>query len=201
MGRPASFNRGEVIQVAADLFWRQGYYSTSISDLVDLTSLNPGSLYNAFNNKQGLLLEAIQYYGEGSFQRAYRCFHQPNDIHQASKQFFYALIDVMQADKDCKGCLLVNTWLEVAHHDETVKLLLTRIFDRVEAQFCAGFNYAKKRGQLAESVDPAALAKFMMVSIWGLRVMSRVSSKEGHIQQVVEQLLIGLESMVAAGHA
>gem|GEM_PF-6541544 len=34
-GRPAQFDRQEALEKAMDLFWRNGYEATSLSDLLD----------------------------------------------------------------------------------------------------------------------------------------------------------------------
>ena len=69
MARPAEFNRDDVIEKAMNVFWRTGYASTSISDLVSATSLKPGSLYGAFKSKRDLFIEVVDTYAERSIQR------------------------------------------------------------------------------------------------------------------------------------
>jgi TetR/AcrR family transcriptional repressor of nem operon len=46
------FNREDVLNRAMDVFWRWGYESTSIEDLVEATGIDRGSLYNTFGNKE-----------------------------------------------------------------------------------------------------------------------------------------------------
>ncbi len=62
MARPAEFERETVLREAMDVFWRKGYNTTSIKDLVDATNIQPGSLYWAFGNKQKLFLAAVDCY-------------------------------------------------------------------------------------------------------------------------------------------
>ena len=56
------FDPDEVVDRAMEVFWTRGYESTSIDDLVEATGINRGSLYNAFGDKQGLFLAAIDRY-------------------------------------------------------------------------------------------------------------------------------------------
>ena len=46
-------------------FWEHGYAATSITQLVDATHLQPGSLYAAFDSKQGLFLAVLDHYAAG----------------------------------------------------------------------------------------------------------------------------------------
>lgn len=54
MARPQAFDQQQVLQNAMELFWRQGYASTSVRDLTEATRLQPGSLYGAFKSKRQL---------------------------------------------------------------------------------------------------------------------------------------------------
>ena len=48
-----------------ELFWRQGYESTSISDLTSAMGITAPSLYAAFGDKERLYLEAVERYKSG----------------------------------------------------------------------------------------------------------------------------------------
>ena len=54
MGRPALYERDDVLEKAMHAFWDNGYNSTSMAQLVEATSLQPGSLYAAFKSKEEL---------------------------------------------------------------------------------------------------------------------------------------------------
>lgn len=54
MARPRTFDEGEVLSKARQLFATQGYNGTSIDDLVRETGLLRGSLYKAFGSKRNL---------------------------------------------------------------------------------------------------------------------------------------------------
>ncbi len=56
-GRPREFDIDEVANSAAQVFWEQGYHATSIENLCNATGLLRGSLYGAFGDKHGLLVD------------------------------------------------------------------------------------------------------------------------------------------------
>ena len=62
MARPAQYDRDKILDKAMQTFWEHGYHATSISDLVEATRLQPGSLYAAFESKRGLFLAALDHY-------------------------------------------------------------------------------------------------------------------------------------------
>src|ERR1700721_1534336 len=61
-GRPRAFDRDAALHRAIELFWRQGYESTSISDLTSARGITAPSLYAAFGDKERLYLEAVELY-------------------------------------------------------------------------------------------------------------------------------------------
>src|SRR4030095_4091212 len=61
-GGPRSFDRGRALERAMQLFWRQGYEATSVSDLTHALGINPPRLYPAFGDKEQFDLAALDLY-------------------------------------------------------------------------------------------------------------------------------------------
>ncbi|WP_124054278.1 TetR/AcrR family transcriptional regulator [Arcanobacterium ihumii] len=59
MGRNRSFNLTEVLHSSAALFRSKGYEASSIDDVVKVTGVHRGSLYNTFGSKYGLFLKVL----------------------------------------------------------------------------------------------------------------------------------------------
>ena len=57
MGRNKEFEEEAVLQKAMELFWKQGYEKTSMSDLVEHMGIHRKSLYDTFGDKHSLYLE------------------------------------------------------------------------------------------------------------------------------------------------
>ena len=69
MARPIEYDRDKVLDKAMQTFWEQGYCATSMSTLVETTDLKPGSLYAAFESKEGLFLATLDRYGARSAEK------------------------------------------------------------------------------------------------------------------------------------
>lgn len=83
-GRPREFDREQALLKARNLFWRQGYEGTSMSDLVAELGIASARIYKAFGSKEQLFREAIASYetAEGGF--ADRAFAQESGIRRRS---------------------------------------------------------------------------------------------------------------------
>ena len=62
MARPREFDRNEALKRATGVFWAKGYAPTSTDDLLTAMGIGRQSLYNAFQDKRALYLEALERY-------------------------------------------------------------------------------------------------------------------------------------------
>ena len=193
MARTIEFNREEVLENAMQLFWQKGYSQTSIPNLVSATKLNPGSIYAAFDSKEGLFLESMEFYGNRSLTALKDSINHAESPTKGIADFFRTLINKTQ-DRDDMGCLVVNTLLEMSSHNETIQLHANKHLNAVEAELCKALEKAKILDELAPDVDPKTLAKYLMVNIWGLRVLAKTGTMNEQTQshykdEVLDQIL------------
>jgi TetR/AcrR family transcriptional repressor of nem operon len=193
MARPAEFDRNDVLNKAMDVFGRTGYNATSITDLVHATNLKPGSLYGAFDSKRGLFLEVIDNYANRSLTRISECMEQSDSAIDAITYFFSRICNELECDKVGKGCLMVNTLLELATEDEDICVKITEYLNRIEHHFYLSLENARLQGELKPDTDSDGLAKMLMTGIWGLRVMSTTRPDPIIYSGIISHLLASLE--------
>lgn len=193
MARPASFDREEVLGRATATFWDHGYCGTSISQLVEATQLQPGSLYAAFDSKQGLFLAALDHYAKQSLGRLRGVLAEAADPLAGIRSVFEQLASDGASGKGTRGCLLVNTVLELGRHNPEVQARVKAHLDEIEGVFQAALEEAQRQGLLAPAKSPQSLARFLMTTIWGLRVLSGTGTDLHSAQQVVHQALSVLD--------
>lgn len=193
MARPAEFKREEVLEKAMRAFWDQGYGATSLADLVEVTDLHPGSLYAAFDSKEGLFLAALDHYGQSSAERIEWALAEADSPLKGIRAHFRQLAEDVTNPGAKRSCLLVNTVLELARQNSTVQERVTRHLDTLEALFRRALEAARANGELAPDKDPVALAAFLMCNIWGLRVLGGTAPTPERTKAVVEQLLALLD--------
>lgn len=188
MARPVSFDREEVLGRATRAFWERGYCATSVSDLVEATQLQPGSLYAAFESKQGLFLAVLDHYAQQTVGRLRQRLAEANDPLQGIEAFFNGLV-AERADRRRRGCLLVNTVLEMGRNNTEVQGRVARHFGEIETALRTALERARDDGVLADGRSPAVLAKFLMTTIWGLRVLGSTGASARDAGQVVTEAL------------
>lgn len=193
MARPAQFKREEVLEKAMRAFWDHGYGATSLTDLVEVTDLNPGSLYAAFESKESLFLAALDHYGERSVARVERTLAEAESPLAGIRDYLLQLGEDAASPRAKRSCLLVNTVLEQARQNKTVQKRVNRHLDTIEALFRRALETAQANGELSPDKDPGALATFLMCNIWGLRVLGGTAPTPERVRAVVSQLLALLD--------
>jgi len=189
MARPAEYDRDEVLGRAMQAFWDNGYCATSVSQLVEATRLKPGSLYAAFDSKEGLFLAALDHYAQQSIERLDQALGDSRTPLQGVEGFLRGLIAAQYATVPPRGCLLVNTALELGRRNAEIRERIAAHLAGIESRLRQALERAERQGSLAADASPAALAKLLMTTIWGLRVMAGTGADEAQATQVVDQVV------------
>ena len=189
MARPIEFDRDDVLRKAIGIFWQKGYSATSIKNLVEATGLQPGSLYSAFGDKRGLFLAAIDGYFEDMKRMIFTMLHTDQTAIVRIETFFNRLISDSVADEHRKGCLLVNTLLEIPVQDREINSRLQAMFGEVENEFKGVLKEHIQSGEFDSKQSPEDLARFLVAGIYGLRVFSKTQPDISALKAIVDNLL------------
>jgi TetR/AcrR family transcriptional repressor of nem operon len=189
MARPREFDPDTVLERAMQVFWAKGYEGTSLDDLCEATQLNRSSLYSTFGDKHALFLKTIDRYGDGAVVRISTALARPVPLREAVGGFVAEIIDRIVSGPGRMGCYIGNCVAEVARHDRDAAESLRRHLDRVEGTFRSGFAQAKSRGELSSETDIDALARFIVSSIQGLRLIGKTTSDRDALEDIARVML------------
>ncbi len=192
MPRSPEYDRADVVEQATAVFWEQGYGKTSIGDLVAATGLQPGSLYAAFGNKKGLFLEVIEQYNQQFIARIRHLGEQPGSAIDKIGSLLQQIVEDQVSGDDRRGCLTVNSMLEMSQHDSEIGDHLCGYSRYAAKAFESLISEAQSQGQVAADRDAVALAEFLMNNIWGLRVMCKSRPSRESMQAVVDGVMAAL---------
>jgi TetR/AcrR family transcriptional repressor of nem operon len=194
VARPAQYDREKILDKAMQTFWENGYCATSMATLVETTDLKPGSLYAAFESKQGLFLETLDHYGARSAERLRAHLDGAESPIEAIETYFDRLADDIEKRRGKSSCFLVNTVLELSQRDAKIRKRINRHFSNIESAFVDALEHARTLGELDADTDCKALAAFLMSNIWGLRVLAGTKPPPGRARQIarlIKQVLRG----------
>jgi TetR/AcrR family transcriptional repressor of nem operon len=164
VGRPREFDKEAALEAAMEAFWQKGYEATSMADLCACTGLHKGSLYQAFGDKHSLFMTALQQYADTEFREvaavAFRSDSPLENIRAAANR----ICDDAVQDK---GCLIINSIVELAPHDPEVKAALRRSAAQRVRLLTDMVDRAKQRGEISVQTEPEMLARQLMMVLAG----------------------------------
>ena len=192
MARPREFDEQAVLDAAIQCFWSRGYEATSVKDLTGKAGITAASLYNAFGDKRALFRTALDQYVEGSIgERIRRSEAMPPRA--AIESFFQEIISRSLGDCEHKGCMLVNSALEMAPHDSEFRGIIVGVLDRIEAFFLSRIAAGQADGTINAALSAEKLAHHLLGVLMGVRVLARAKPEQTLLEGVVAPALALLE--------
>ncbi|MGW4091739.1 TetR/AcrR family transcriptional regulator [Nocardia sp. NPDC004750] len=173
MGRPRNFDPDTVVERAMEAFWTHGYANTSPAQLAEATGVGKGSLYHAFGSKRALFDQALDRYDRLGAELAAEILSRPGSTRDCLATFLCGLVDADLAQPVRRGCLAVNTAMELGGHDPEITRAVRAMQDRVIGALEARIDRGRRDGDVRAEADPRAAAEFLMNTIVGLRVMAK----------------------------
>jgi AcrR family transcriptional regulator len=178
-----------IVIKAATLFNTRGYAGSSVSDLMAITGLKKGGIYNHFSNKEEILLEAFDY-AFGQVNQAVtdviKSHYTATDKLKAVLNFYrdYALDPIIQG-----GCPIANATVEA---DDTNPRLNEKVQAAIQTWItglATVLNRGIRRGEFRADLDVEKAAVRMISQIEGGVVLARAFNDNKYMTMIIDQLL------------
>ena len=164
-GRPRKAEPEVALAAAMNAFWTKGYEAPSMSDLTEATGLHKASLYQTFGDKHQLFVSALKlYFTKTAKAQKDRRNGEENPI-KAIKASVDSTIDQCAQGK---GCLAVNSLIEVAPFDSEIDRILKQFRQRLDKHLASLVDEAKKKKLVAKSIDTKEAVRLISVFLHGL---------------------------------
>jgi len=188
MARSKEFDPERALAKAMSLFWRGGYENTSLEALMQEMGVAKQSLYDTFGDKRSLYLKALAYYRDQTNGDMEKMLDTTPAVKDGFAKLLYGLAAETREQHE-RGCLLLSANLQRDPKDAVLTAFLRDNQARVEAIFVRALRRAKKQGELSDKEDLAALGRFFVVTIQGMRAMARLKSDRKALEQVAKVAL------------
>ncbi|MFE0381543.1 TetR/AcrR family transcriptional regulator [Streptomyces inhibens] len=190
MARPRKFDEGRAVDAAMEAFWATGYEATSTQDLCNATGLGRSSIYNTFKSKHDLFERSLARYMERKNGELFELLEGGLPVREKIRALLQRVIDEeFTRYTDGRGCLVVNTCVEVSAHDPSVAASLERDYGvRLEA-IRAAIESGQRDGDIAPDKDARTLAHLVIASVGGLRVSARAGADRAALEAVADAAL------------
>ena len=176
-GRPRKAEPEVALAAAMNAFWTKGYEATSMSDLTEATGLHKASLYKTFGDKHQLFVSALKLY----FNKTAKAQKDSRNGEENPIKAIKASVDsTIDQCAEGKGCLAVNSLIEIAPFDAEIDRILKQFRQRLDKHLASLVDEAKKKKLVAKSIVTREAVGLISVFLHGLsaNMASGMSAKK-----------------------
>lgn len=191
MARSKEFDVDDVLGKAMNIFWQQGYEKTSMQDLVAGMGIHKRSMYDTFGDKHTLYIKALERFASIHASRMEGRIEGITSAKGAISLLFDGTIHRSSAEP--KGCMLVNTAVELSNHDPEAAAKANEAFLNTEGLIRQLILHGQATGEISSRRDAGALAAFLHNALVGLRVMVKATQDLDKLQMIADTTLAVLD--------
>lgn len=179
-GRPREFDAEVALEQAMEVFWRQGYDGTSLSDLTVAMDINRPSLYAAFGNKERLFELVLDRYAHGPAAYATAALDLPT-AREVVERLMLGAVELTAG----RGCLHSGNAQSCAPASEPVRRAVVTRRRASSAAVRHRLEKAKDQGDLPPGADPATLADYVATVCDGIAAQAANGVDADDLRRVV----------------
>jgi len=187
-GRPRSFDTERALDRALEVFWRNGYQGSSLSELTVAMGISKPSLYAAYGDKESLYLKALERYALLGAAQANSVLEGERDARRAVEAFLRVTAAALTDPARPGGCFVVN-----GSADCGTSATPAGVESALRSAMCQGEERLKSRlrkaqidGQLPTDTTVAALALFFNSLVVGMGVMAKNGAKRAQLEMLID---------------
>ena len=175
-------SRQRLIECAAELFWKNGYSATGISEILKQTGLPKGSFYFYFKSKDDLATAVTEYYQKILLEQ-FRSSSQGNDWDSFIEEIFDYLFE-RATGQTFAGCPYAVMGMETALSKPAVASVFMEGLKKFEQIFQEVLLYS------GLSPDHAKILSQRMLSIYqGYLLLGRISNNTFFLKNARKNML------------
>lgn len=183
MARSKEFEVNEVLDKAMKIFWEQGYEKTSMSDLVEHMGIHRRSIYDTFDDKHTLFLQAMDRY-TGKISATLLAEIKASKTAVEALYNIYGLM-ISEAEDTPSGCLIVNSAVELGTRDSDVDTRSLESFNDTERMFEQIIEWGQRDGEFSSDHDAKEMAEYLHNISVGIRAMARTSTDKVKLNRII----------------
>lgn len=191
MARSKEFDEKAVLRKAMELFWEQGYEKTSMQDLVDHMGIHRRSIYDTFGDKRSLFLASLNHYEELIVKEMESIISSTSSTKQAIRDVFIFILNAIEQYP--KGCLSVNSAVELSLVDKEIGCIVTKMFNRTEDMLNNLIKRGQNSGELSKEIDSDNTSRFLHNNLVGIRVLIKTNYDKKELEGIIALALSVLD--------
>ena len=185
-GRPREFDMNEALDAMVHVFWEKGYEGTSLSDILEATGLQKGSLYKAFKDKQEMFQKALERYVAKTHADKKEIVEKVDSPLAGIEAMLKKVVaEACSKENDHRGCLAVRSMADRTSHNESVVNILSACVSTAEKGLAELIQAGQASGELRNDLPAKMLAEALYCFISGMLATSRITTTKARTDRLV----------------
>jgi TetR/AcrR family transcriptional repressor of nem operon len=182
--------RDTIVAAATSLMAIKGYHGTSLDDVLRESGIGKGSFYHFFRSKEELGHAILDTIVTGFIERTVEpCFSDAQGEPLGQIRCFLDRVVAAQRAHNCVGgCPLGNLASELSDIHEGFRARLAQVFSAWRDRLTLALREAQRRETLTSACRPEAVAHFLVASLEGAILMTKVTKDIAVMEQCVDEL-------------
>ncbi|WP_336764284.1 TetR/AcrR family transcriptional regulator [Paenibacillus sp. USHLN196] len=177
-------NRTKAVEVAAQLFLRQGYSYVSMDEVVRVSGVSKSNIYYHFKNKEELLQAVVQYWIAHYESELYLLLSQRERGVEERIYSFMALLSAGIEGRNYEGsCPFVTLYMQTPDTAPQVKESISRFFRELRPMVEKLFQQGLDRGEFRQGIEPGPSALLFIAALEGSLILAGTARDVGIIEQ------------------
>ncbi len=193
IGRPREFNPEIALESAMQLFWRKGYESSSLQDLLSTMGLSKSSFYQTFKSKHALFQNCIEHYQQTLDSEMRTQLENTGSGKAFIKNLFTSVANETSGSDARRGCLLMNTASEFAQTDQEIAELVSSSIDCITDVFETAIQQAQRQEEIPSDKDARTLATYLVSTMSGVRNMVKAGADRETVKRITGIAMTALD--------
>ena len=177
-----------ILERCAQLFSKQGYFGSSLSDIMQETGLEKGGIYNHFDSKEQLALESFDY----AFSLLQQRMRLALEGKTHAVERLYAILAYFQSllrrAGHCRRLSILNTAVEADDAQPALRERALHAMDSLRDTIERIVAKGIRRQELCPEIDIAACSTLFIATLEGAIMMSKLYRDTVHMQWAVQHL-------------
>jgi TetR/AcrR family transcriptional regulator, transcriptional repressor for nem operon len=187
--------RRNIVAKAAVIFNQRGFEGASMQDVVEAVGLEKGSIYGHFANKEALALEAFDFAWADTNQKR---MANLDSVSNAVDKLAIHISNYVKTPSFAGGCPLVNTAVDTDDGNLALRDRARRAYRGWEGALVDILVDGQIRDEVRHEIRPQSVATFLISTLEGATVVSRIDKRSGALAYAQENLTRFLDTEVRA---
>lgn len=175
-------SRHRLIRCASELFWKNGYFATGVSEILKFAELPKGSFYFYFKSKDELAVEVIAYY-QMVLTEKFQVIAKENDWESFVKRIFQEVLEGTEGEVFL-GCPLAVIGMETAVNKPEIAVSYASALEEIRRIF----KEVLLNSGLSE-VQGETLSHRLLFAYQGGVLLGRIHTNTSYLKKTEDALL------------